>query len=447
MNTNELQITTRKVSDLIPYARNARTHSDEQVARIAASIKEFGWTNPILVDGENGIIAGHGRLAAARKLGLKEVPTIELSGLSETQKRAYILADNRLALDAGWDEQMLSLELEDLRDLGADLDLMGFSAEELDNLLTTAGDSEESGGGKPYPDAQTGSLQERYLVPPFSILDSRQGYWQERSRWWEQKMGWTGESREGTLYDENTGLVVKGLPSVSIFDPMLAEIICKWFLPADCLCKICDPFAGGTFGYVAGALGHQFTGIELREDQAKLNQERTKDFRVTYICDDGRNIANHIDQASQDLVFSCPPYFNLEKYSDNPNDASNQSWEGFCEILHDGLVGAMSCLKPNRFAVVVMSNVRGKNGFYLDICEEIKKTMRESGANLYNELILVNVVGSSSLKANKLFRNRKVARVHQEVLVFYKGDPKKIQEHFPVIELPDEDEETEDAEA
>lgn len=134
----KLAIQYRSVSSLIPYARNARTHSDEQISRIAASIKEFGWTNPILVDGENGIIAGHGRLAAAQRLGMKEVPTIELSGLSEAQKRAYIIADNKLALDAGWDEELLSIELADLKDLDVDLSLTGFSTDELDALLADA---------------------------------------------------------------------------------------------------------------------------------------------------------------------------------------------------------------------------------------------------------------------------------------------------------------------
>jgi DNA modification methylase len=131
---------TARVADLVPYARNARTHSDAQVARIAASIREFGFTNPILVDGARGVIAGHGRLMAARKLGLPEVPVIELAHLSEAQKRAYILADNRLALDAGWDEEMLKIELGDLRDLGFDLDLTGFGADEIGKLLIDAGD-------------------------------------------------------------------------------------------------------------------------------------------------------------------------------------------------------------------------------------------------------------------------------------------------------------------
>jgi DNA modification methylase len=122
---------------LIPYARNARTHTDEQVAQIAASIREFGFTNPILVDGDNGIIAGHGRVLAARKLGMNEVPVIELAGMSEAQKRAYILADNKLALNAGWDTEMLAIELGDLAALGFDLSLTGFGDEELASIFNS----------------------------------------------------------------------------------------------------------------------------------------------------------------------------------------------------------------------------------------------------------------------------------------------------------------------
>lgn len=129
-----LKLTYRSVAALIPYARNARTHSEAQVAQIAASIREFGWTNPVLVDGENGIIAGHGRLLAARKLGMADVPVIELAGLSEAQKRAYIIADNKLALNAGWDEELLALEFGDLESLGFDLTLTGFGSDEIATL-------------------------------------------------------------------------------------------------------------------------------------------------------------------------------------------------------------------------------------------------------------------------------------------------------------------------
>ena len=144
-----MKITNKKVTELIPYVNNSRTHSDEQVAQIAASIKEFGWTNPILVDGSNGIIAGHGRLLAARKLGQTEVPTIELSDLTETQKKAYIIADNRLALSAGWDNEMLTLELNDLLADGFALEILGFDAEEIEKIIKDSnfdpGTEEEQG--------------------------------------------------------------------------------------------------------------------------------------------------------------------------------------------------------------------------------------------------------------------------------------------------------------
>lgn len=125
----------RAIGDLIPFARNSRTHSDEQVAQIAASIREFGWTNPILVDGQNGIIAGHGRLAAARKLGITDVPVIVLDHLTDAQKRALVIADNKLALNAGWDMDLLSSEIEGLGDDGFDLSLLGFNEDELAALL------------------------------------------------------------------------------------------------------------------------------------------------------------------------------------------------------------------------------------------------------------------------------------------------------------------------
>ena len=137
-----MKITQKQVTELIPYVNNSRKHSDKQVAQIAASIKEFGWTNPILIDGDNGIIAGHGRLMAARKLGMTEVPTIELSDLSESQKKAYVIADNNLALNADWDEALLKIELENLKDLSFDLDILAFDDEFLTNLLDENEDEE-----------------------------------------------------------------------------------------------------------------------------------------------------------------------------------------------------------------------------------------------------------------------------------------------------------------
>jgi ParB-like chromosome segregation protein Spo0J len=139
--TSKIEIELASTQDLVPYARNARTHSDTQISQIAASIKEFGWTNPILIDGENGVIAGHGRLLAAQKLGLAEVPVIQLNGLTETKKRAYILADNKIAINSGWDTEMLGLEL---KELGSEIDLTlaGFSSGEIDSMLEDGWDSD-----------------------------------------------------------------------------------------------------------------------------------------------------------------------------------------------------------------------------------------------------------------------------------------------------------------
>jgi ParB-like chromosome segregation protein Spo0J len=188
-----LKIVPRKIDDLHGYARNARTHSDAQIAQIMASIVEFGYTNPILTDGNNGVVAGHGRLAASRRLrdagtripnwhDTNLVPTIDLAHLSPAQKRAYVIADNKLALNAGWDDAMLALELGDLDAEGFDLGLIGFDQAELDALFAD-GDVGEEAGGEPAADGK-GSLAGRFGVPPFTVLSARDGWWQDRKRAW-----------------------------------------------------------------------------------------------------------------------------------------------------------------------------------------------------------------------------------------------------------------------
>ena len=151
-----MKIETLPTDKLIPYARNTRTHSEAQVAQIAGSIREFGFTNPILIDAENGIIAGHGRVMAAQKLGLDKVPCIRLGHLTETQRRAYIIADNKLALNAGWDEEMLGIELAALREDDFDLNLLGFDGFAIEQFLNQPERNEEapeSSGGEIDVDA------------------------------------------------------------------------------------------------------------------------------------------------------------------------------------------------------------------------------------------------------------------------------------------------------
>jgi hypothetical protein len=166
---------------LKPYDRNARTHSPEQVAQIAASIQEFGFTNPILVDGKDGIIAGHGRLQAARELAMATVPVVVLDHLTPAQKRAYVLADNKLALNAGWDDAILVDELQALQADDFDLSLLGWSGDELAELLPD--DLPLSGAGA-ADDSPPAKLADRFGIPPFTVLNAREGWWQERKRQW-----------------------------------------------------------------------------------------------------------------------------------------------------------------------------------------------------------------------------------------------------------------------
>jgi hypothetical protein len=161
------------VDSLIPYAKNSRTHSAAQISKIAQSIKEFGFLNPVIVDGKNGIVAGHGRVLAAKQLGMTEVPVVEAGHLTEAQRRAYVIADNRLALDAGWDDAILKVEIGELQGLGFDLKLTGFEIGEIGDILA---------GSK--KNGLSGSLAATFGVPPFSVLRASEGWWQERKQAW-----------------------------------------------------------------------------------------------------------------------------------------------------------------------------------------------------------------------------------------------------------------------
>ena len=167
-----LEIIYKNIDDLIPYVNNTRTHSEEQVNQIASSIKEFGFTNPVLIDEQGGLIAGHGRVMGAKKLGFKEVPTIALNNLTEAQKKAYIIADNKLALNAGWDEELLKLEIEALQDMDFNIDLLGFSDDELKDFDLGIEDEMIINDDNPYsqkveiptyePDGEKPSFSEMY---------------------------------------------------------------------------------------------------------------------------------------------------------------------------------------------------------------------------------------------------------------------------------------------
>jgi len=436
------QYKTAKVADLIPYARNSRTHSEAQVAKIAASIKEFGFLNPIITDGDNSIIAGHGRVLAAQKLGLENLPVIEASHLTEAQRRAYVIADNRLALDAGWDNEMLKVELQDLDAQGFDLTLTGFDLDELNAFKM----EEEPLPGEGDNEGSTASLADKFGIAPFSVLNAREGWWQNRKRAW---LGLGIESEVGRDIDPTS--VPANLPEGhylagrgnneggSIFDPTLCELSYSWFSPQGG--TILDPFAGGSVrGIVASKLGRQYIGVELREEQVAANKTQGDDLcsdpMPVWHTGDSRNIDRICADVQADMVFSCPPYADLEVYSDDPNDLSTLKYEDFKPAYFEIITKACAQLKDNRFACFVVGDVRDKKGNYYNFVGDTVEAFKAAGLHFYNEAILVTSVGSLPIRVGRQFASgRKLGKTHQNVLVFVKGDGKKATQACGPVEV------------
>ena len=323
----------------------------------------------------------------------------------------------------------------------------------------------------------TGMLQRRFMIPPFSVLDTKLGYWQDRRREWlslgiqsevgrgenllkmskqvrqgydkekiKRAMGFYKPGAGGTVIPRyantfNTQKVTGGWTGTSIFDPVLCEIVYKWFLPPNG--KVLDPFAGGSVrGIVATTLGFGYTGIDLRQEQVDSNNQQAKTLGLSpqWITGDSTNVCKLIPKDKFDLVFSCPPYYDLETYSDMPQDLSNaQSYEGFLDMYSDIIRESLKKLNDNSFAVFVVANIRNQaNGFYRDLVGDTVRIFENHGAHFYNDIILVNSLGSLPLRVtNQFSKYRKVGKTHQNVLVFFKGDDDDvITERFGIINAP-----------
>lgn len=222
------------------------------------------------------------------------------------------------------------------------------------------------------------------------------------------------------------------LTGTSLFDPVLCEVIYNWFSPEGGV--VYDPFAGGPVrGIVAEMLGRKYIGIDLSEKQVDANQINADTFGVcpAWFCDDSRNADKYLPDGTADLVFSCPPYHNLEKYSDHPLDLSNMSYSDFLAAYREIIGTACRKLKENRFAVFVVADIRDGRGAFRDFIGDTKAAFMDSGLMLYNEVILLNQYGTAPMRARTYFEPaRKLVKVHQNVLIFYKGDPKKIRGEF-----------------
>lgn len=267
-----------------------------------------------------------------------------------------------------------------------------------------------------------GALRRRFIEPPFSILDAKTKLWKERKTNWLD-LGIKSElGRNATTFNTDLG------SNTSIFDPALCELMYKWFCPDKG--SILDPFAGGSVrGIVASKMGYKYTGIELREEQVKSNIEQAQEIceenLPTWIANDSNLELDKINE-SFDFVFSCPPYADLEVYSDHRNDLSNMPYKEFLLAYRSIINKTIDKLKPGHLAVFVVGDVRDKDGHYYNFVGDTKTAFIDSGAKLYNEAILLDPIGTAMIRANKNMKSKKLVKVHQNVLVFKKAGNKDV---------------------
>lgn len=357
------------------------------------------------------------------------MPCIVADDLTPEQIKAFRLADNKTGEFAEWDDNLLRQELAELQSI--DFDMFRFGFEEMEDEI----DLEEV-----YEDNKT-NLQEKFVAPPFSILDTRQGYWQDRKKLWKQIIKSDDGREEALLGDGLKKLAEKhgsNLTGTSIFDPVLCEVLIKWFCPLNA--KIIDPFAGGSVrGLISAMLGRHYTGIDLRQEQIDANYKNLSDINPktdlfgnsfqnpVWICDDSLNIDNHITEKC-DFMLTCPPYADLEVYSDDPRDISTMDYDDFIKVYTEILNKTFSHLKDNAFVAIIVGDVRDKKGYYYNFVGETIKICRNAGLKFYNDCVLVEQVATAAMRANKQFSaGRKVCKTHQNVLIFVKGNEKEIE--------------------
>jgi len=283
-------------------------------------------------------------------------------------------------------------------------------------------------------------LRDSYIEPPFSVMDTKQGTWQRRRHKWknlgiESELGrkvdgahFAGRHRQAERSGKKPAESTQRILDVgehSIFDPVVCELVYHWFCPHK-ESKILDPFAGGSVrGIVANIMGHKYTGIELREEQVLSNQEQAKrileqDNQPKWIEGDSNQILDKFEGQQIDFIFSCPPYGNLEIYSNMKEDISNMDYPQFLKIYESIIAKSCKLLKPGQLACFVVGEFRDKQGHYYGFVPDTIRAFTKCGMKYYNEIILLNAIGSASVRANTAMKNRKIVKIHQNILVFKK---------------------------
>ncbi len=462
MTATQHQLATQQtpLADLQQHPRNPR---NGDVELIAESLQVNGQYRPIVVASDGVILAGNHTYQAALALGWDTVAAVHLDMPSDSAEATRImLADNRTA-DAGASKYDNALLLELLETLDEDLAGTGYEAVDLDGLAADSLD---------VPAVDAISLADRFVVPPLSVLRTYGGGWRDRRKHWREQhlaghLGRQGDMvRKGGLRDpqfyekkkareqrlgraleyeefkemweserDHTAEVTAG---TSVFDPVLAELAYRWFgKPGG---TVLDPCAGGSVrGLVASVCQQHYTGIDLRAEQVEANQAQAAEWTVEpapqwHVGDTTK--ADAYPGSGYDLAFTCPPYHNLEKYSDSPDDLSAMTWPDFQQAHRAMIRHTADRLKDNRFAVWVVSDVRSPDGYYRGLVADTIAAFADAGLQLYNDLILAEAIGANRIVAGlRLTQSRKIVRCHQHVLVFVKGDYR--QAHAELGDVPE----------
>lgn len=457
-----MKLKTIKLSDYKDHPKNPNTHPDGQVGELVSSLDQFSQVKNIVI-WKGFYLAGHGMARAAREKGLKTLKAVDVSDWTESKAVAFMVADNRLPELSIMDDGALKDILDGFEDPlsipGVDDDFfeaLGFNDPETEAVIgglgtthalkTVGGDTQGSNSRKrralSYQGGEKGSLAREFIVPPFSILDTRQALWLDRKRNWEM-LGYDGRATRGHI---QTLPNLKGdrtdEATVSVFNPVLCEIMFRWFCGSGG--RIIDPFSGGSVaGIISAQMGFKFVGIDLRDAQVQANRTQWEEVQLLdrkmggsndlhgtaeWFVGDSLNLGGLVS-GKFDFLYSCPPYADLEVYSDDARDISYMEYEAFLKSYYTIIDRCLSKLNKNRFACFVVGDVRDKKGFYRGFIGETITAFRRSGAMLWNEAILINSYSSVPLRARKPFvGSRKLAKTHQNVLVFCKGDPHKATE-------------------
>jgi len=267
-------------------------------------------------------------------------------------------------------------------------------------------------------------LRDQFIEPPLSVLDNKSGNWQRRKKLWSS-LGIKSEvGRDSVVINMDTTKKDKNSASyVSIFDPALCEVLYKWFCDENG--SILDPFAGGSVrGIVANKLGYKYTGIDIRQEQIDSNREQGLDIlevdnQPNWYCGDSNEVLEGFNKEF-DFVFSCPPYADLEVYSDLEGDISNKPYKEFLSLYESIISKSCKLLKNGGLACFVVGEVRDKNGNYIGFVPDTIRAFEKCGMKFYNEAILLNAIASASMRANGNMKSKKLVKVHQNILIFKK---------------------------